>query len=804
MVTTVLGKVAVTPKGEWNSTIAYEKLDVVSYNGSSYLSVRTVPAATPLSNTNYWLLLAQKGDTGNGVASIEKTGTSGLTDTYTITYTDGSTSTFTVINGEAATVVLGTVSTGAEGTAVVITNSGDEHNAVLNFTIPRGNTGNGIQGIELTGTSGGVKTYTITFTDGNTFSFDVTDGEVTEERLAEALADYAFINGYYEEMTVGDAEQLVATQYVSDSEPYLFRTTGGSADVGNREYKKSIVGGTVAWNQLARALSASYWEKNNGTAVYTDGVATITATGVKLFGLYLGAAYRLTVNGHKYFTSAYMTQSRGGRVMTGFNSIDTVTAGTKTLCQHVIASTADNQALVAYKVDDSTTEVGDTLTIEKYICIDLTQMFGSTIADYIYSLEQANAGAGVAWFKKLFPKDYYEYDAGSLKHVEGLSEHVTVGFNQWDEEWEGGSLDTATGIPSTVGSQTRIRSKNFIPVIAGQTYYFTNLHGGISDGLVTVFYDADKNYIEGAWRTGSYLPFIVPSGARYMKFNTGDAYGGTYRGDICINLSWSGYRNGEYEPYEKHSYPLDDSLVLRGIPKLDSSNNLYYDGDVYNADGTVERKYGIVELTSALAWGADGGTNAKVPAVTINGALSNTYLPVISNGGVHANSYSAIRTTKNGIAMHLGRVLLNPDGISYADNPTAIAAVQDYLDALNNKGVRVYVVYELATPTTEQAEPYNEVQICDDFGTEEFVSTSIVPVGHVTDYPANLRDKLQHLPDLSDSDGVYAILQSNKQMSLTTIPTAVAELPEAPTEDGSYVLKATVSNGAVTYAWEAE
>ena len=26
---------------------------------------------------------------------------------------------------------------------------------------------------------------------------------------------------------------------------------------------------------------------------------------------------------------------------------------------------------------------------------DLTQMFGSTIADYIYSLEQANAGAGV-------------------------------------------------------------------------------------------------------------------------------------------------------------------------------------------------------------------------------------------------------------------------------------------------------------------------------------------------------------------------------------------------------------------------
>ena len=38
---------------------------------------------------------------------------------------------------------------------------------------------------------------------------------------------------------------------------------------------------------------------------------------------------------------------------------------------------------------------------------DLTQMFGSTIADYIYTLEQNTAGSGVAWFRKLFPKDYY-------------------------------------------------------------------------------------------------------------------------------------------------------------------------------------------------------------------------------------------------------------------------------------------------------------------------------------------------------------------------------------------------------------
>lgn len=42
----------------------------------------------------------QTGATGNGIASIEKTSTVGLVDTYTITYTNGTTSTFTVTNGQ--------------------------------------------------------------------------------------------------------------------------------------------------------------------------------------------------------------------------------------------------------------------------------------------------------------------------------------------------------------------------------------------------------------------------------------------------------------------------------------------------------------------------------------------------------------------------------------------------------------------------------------------------------------------------------------------------------------------------------
>ena len=49
------------------------------------------------------------GATGNGIASITKTGTAGLVDTYTITYTNGQTSTFTVTNGAGNNEFIGTL-----------------------------------------------------------------------------------------------------------------------------------------------------------------------------------------------------------------------------------------------------------------------------------------------------------------------------------------------------------------------------------------------------------------------------------------------------------------------------------------------------------------------------------------------------------------------------------------------------------------------------------------------------------------------------------------------------------------------
>ena len=80
---------------------------------------------------------------GKGIASISKTNTTGLVDTYTITYSDGATTTFTVSNGR------------------------------------------GISTISKTNTTGLVDTYTITYNDGSTSTFTVTNGKTAYESAVE-------------------------------------------------------------------------------------------------------------------------------------------------------------------------------------------------------------------------------------------------------------------------------------------------------------------------------------------------------------------------------------------------------------------------------------------------------------------------------------------------------------------------------------------------------------------------------------------------------------------------------------------
>ena len=375
---------------------------------------------------------------------------------------------------------------------------------------------------------------------------------------------------------------------VTNTTPYLHRAS--PQDVASSMKLKKVVGGTIAWDQLMENILTSY--NNNGvTASYSNGVYTFSGTATNdmtiplvkyLRGYFFGSASTYFIFGNGMVIRSYLTPQ-------------------------IYEATTSGQGALGMRVLSGTNVDGVKFTLNVF---DLTQMFGSTIADYIYSLEQAHAGDGVAWFKALFGEDYYPYNAGELLSVK---------------------------------------------TSARKTYNADNVEIG--------------------------------------------------------------------------SYPLDDDLELRGIPKLDGNNELYYDGDTYASDGTVTRKYGIVDLGS-LTWVADG-TVAIAGKTRFTASLPNSVVSDTTNG---------IKTfISNGLPLlEAGGTYFGTDGYTIAFNNNVYIFVDSLstgtASAFKTAMSGVYLVYELATSTTESADAYTESQRVG--ATEEFVDgrTVEIPVGNVSEY----------------------------------------------------------------------
>lgn len=597
------------------------------------------------------------------------------------------------------------------------------------------------------------------------------------EEIEDLDGRKAEINGYYEGMTVGDAEQLVATVGVTDKIPYNFRTAGGSADIGDREVD-TLVGGTVAWNQLVDYNGLRSKSDNNVTIVdNNDGSYTVSTTAQGASDNdYLSNGTINVISGHKY-------------LLVGCPS-----GGSGSTYRAYLVNNVESKSDFGNGAIYNATETGICYVIGMYIykdavitsaikfkpqVFDLTQMFGSTIADYIYNLEAGAEGAGVAWFKKLFPKPYYAYDAGTLMSVSAAS-HKMTGFNQFNKSGtlNSGYLDEANS--PTV--HLSYKYTDYIHVVPGVSYYFKGT-GGYTPAIC--WYDADKSFISGSKNSdATYRLISSPANAHYVRAS----FPAENLDTFCINLHWDGERDGDYEPYELRSYALGN-VELRGIPKLDADNKLYYDGDSYESDGTVARRYGIVDL-GTLTW----FTSSPYKTASIAGTKktsSNTEVANIITEKYHTVCRNATNNTGDIAIDSNGTVFVRAD-----TDPTGMC------------------VYELDTPTAESADPYQNPQIVNDWGTEEYVdrlataATSSrdvsIPVGHETQYQANLRAKLEMAPNSPDGDGDYIVRQVSGENTYVQITFPADELPAAPTTDGTYVLKCTVSSGTATYSWVEE
>ena len=601
---------------------------------------------------------------------------------------------------------------------------------------------------------------TLTIDDTLSQSGQAADAKKTGDEIIDLKGDISDVDeelsktktelesGTHPDFTAGTAEEVLLDIAKTDRVPYTFRK---SEAVGKRAFDK-IVGGTVVWNQLI-PVSSHETETVNGIT-YTnnaDGSWTVNGSSEQseriLYALFgTGQALNL-VDGHRY----YLAGSPSSQVRLGIYGLGLANVGGSIF-------TYVSNANKKIRLDSGAPGVYSFENAKIYpVCIDLTAMFGTEIADYIYSLEQANEGTGVAFFRKLFPNDYYEYNAGELMSVSGLSEHKTVGFNIWDEEWENGGLvynKDASNFGEPIETSNQIRAKNFIPVFPLTEYY-----GDIGrSSAFIIFYDADKKAIPSYGNSGyqpignAYHNFTIPNNCYYIRFYCVSEYGTTYNHDICINLS-DPAKNGTYEPYQSHSYPLDNSLTLRGIPKLDSNNQLYFDGDTYESDGKVTRRYGIVDL-GELEWTGYDATlkrtyaplsDVKISTLNIvaNIKASNLLTPI------SVQAFDADTTVDNTISVN------NSNAVLWCRLLTATSS-QDYKSMLSG----VYLLYEKATPTTETADPFHNPQAVDPSGTEEYISTSIVPVGHETDYYHSVKTKLANavynlLSMIADTETTY-------------------------------------------------
>ena len=125
---------------------------------------------------------------GVGVASIKKVETNGNEDTYEIEYVDGSKSYFLVINGKNGEQgIQGEPGKDGHTPEVKIGENGnwiiDGVDTEISAKGVQGETGNGIEKIELTDTKENLDTYTIIFTDGTTTTFTVTNGVNGEQGI---------------------------------------------------------------------------------------------------------------------------------------------------------------------------------------------------------------------------------------------------------------------------------------------------------------------------------------------------------------------------------------------------------------------------------------------------------------------------------------------------------------------------------------------------------------------------------------------------------------------------------------------
>lgn len=551
----------------------------------------------------------------------------------------------------------------------------------------------------------------------------------------------------------------------NDTKPYLYRAT--TVPNGAISYvKEELVGGSVTVNQLVQNgnfADMSGWTATNTT--YSTSNNVLTMARVSLSG---GSYVRRTahkISGHKYLchisakknnaSASHNILVRWYKNGSSGEQIElipsTALSSSFSTYMNIVAATNDDVDgdVIIYNVSNDT-ESND---IKDFYITDLTQMFGTAIADLAYSKEQASAGSGIAWLKSygFFTKDYYPYNAGALQSVKTSAKKI-VGSNIWDGILIQGHLDTNGDYVSDTNNGV---TPYFLKVKPGQTYKFKTTSFTAFGAYYMWGFNENQSFVRQFvaidHTSGNSINdnVAIPDDISYIKiqFNTM----GTFSGNFDTKCIFKNSATEEDKPYTSTTYPLDSNLELRGLYKLDASNNIVCDGDEYTPDGGVKRRYGIVDLGD-LSWILQVSgifRSAILDRKWANGnfnLFTNKYVTYIGAHSTGANIESLVAENGNMLYVNGGSVTF-----FIADSAYSSYTADQFKEAI--KGT--YIIYEEdnAYITTDEATPYQNPQIIHENGTEEFIDTRDypLPVGHDTGY-FTASDEKFFLPPVVDNE----------------------------------------------------
>ena len=255
----------------------------------------------------------------------------------------------------------------------------------------------------------------------------------------------------------------------------------------------------------------------------------------------------------------------------------------------------------------------------------------------------------------------------------------------------------------------------------------------------------------------------------------------TYAHNTTISLYYpgeSGY--DQYYPYSVLAEVDTGSEVLRSAGAV---------ADEKTPDGTITRRVGVVDL-GTLAWNYGG---VDFP----NLFYANLTVKSNKNSLVNVSCAKYSTPSRNATGAGDATAIMSDKEVSgfyNSGSPNSWVYIKDsaYSDAAAFKTAMsgIYLYYELATPTTEQGTAFAENIPCDDFGSLMWTQTKGIPQGNEIFYPVDYKASIDTLYNRVEGDMSKIVTED--------------EYPEAPSSDGTYVLKATVSGGTKTYAWVAE